>query len=190
MDSLNKADTVGAATRLSRDYYSYQGTLLMGRVSLDIGSLIGENVDFKLFGEVDVLGWKNYPIFFENRGERMPCMVGMTVPTMGLLDHLTLEAEYWKNRYPIINVKALEDGLPKVDYNLMSPKFDISQPYTKDDWKWSVSTAKSVGKYFTVNAQVANDHTRPIRYDFPAYKFDTMLDRKAWYHMLRLQVNM
>ena len=190
VDSLNKADSAGAATRLSREYYSYAGTLLMGRASLDIGSLLGEGVDFKLFSEVDVLGWKNYPIFFEKRSERMPMMFGVTLPTFGALDYLTIEAEYFKNRYPIINVKALEDGLPKVDYNVMSPKIDISEPYTKDDWKWSVATAKSVGRYFTVNAQVANDHTRPIRYDFSSYKYETMLDSKAWYYILRLQVAM
>jgi hypothetical protein len=139
---------------------------------------------------VDVLGWTNYPIFFENRSERMPLMVGLTLPTMGLLDHFTIEAEYWKNYYPIMTVKTLDEGLPKIDYGQMSPKIDISQPYTKDDLKWSVSTAKTVGQYFTIYGQVANDHTRPIRFDFTPYKYDTMLDPGAWYYILRLQVNM
>lgn len=190
VDSLNKADTVGAATRLDRSYYTFQGTLLMGRASLDIGSLIGKGTDLKLYGEVDVLGWQNYPIFFENRSERMPMMAGITLPTFGLLDYLAVEMEYWKNRYPIVNVKSLEDGLPKVDYNVMSPKIDITNSYTKDDYKWSVSTAKSVGRYFSLNLQVANDHTRPIRFDFSPYKYDTMLDSKAWYYLVRLQVTM
>ena len=190
VDSLNKADTAGAATRLDRSHYTYKGTLLMGRASLNLGSLIGEKVDLKLYGEMDVLGVKNYPIFFENRSERMPFMVGMTVPTFGLLDYLAFEVEYWQNRYPVVNVKALEDGLPKVDYNVMSPKIDISKPYTKDDYKWSVSTRKSLGRYFTVDLQAANDHTRPIRYDFSPYKYETMLDLDAWYYVLRLQVNM
>jgi hypothetical protein len=190
VDSLNKADTVGAATRLDRSYYTYQGTLLMGRASLDLGSFLGEGVDWKLYGELDVLGWKNYPIFFENRNERMPAMVGMSVPVFGLLDYLAVEVEYWRNRYPIVNVKSLEDGLPKVDYNLMSPRIDITRPYTKDDFKWSVSTARTVGKYFTVLAQAANDHTRPIRYDFSPYKYETMLDQSAWYYLLRLQVTL
>lgn len=190
VDSLNKADTAGAASRLDREYYTYKGTLLMGRLSMDLGSFIGDKVDFKLYGEMDVLGVKNYPIFFENRSERIPFMLGMTVPTFGLLDYLAFEVEYWKNRYPIVNVKSLEDGLPKVDYNLMSPKIDISRPYTRDDFKWSVSSRKSVGRYFAVDVQMANDHTRPIRYDFSPYKFETMLDPGAWYWVLRLQVNM
>jgi hypothetical protein len=190
VDSLNINDTITGVKKLDRSYYTYQGILMMGRASLDIGSWIGEGVDFKVFAEVDLLGWQNYPIFFENRSERMPMMFGVSLPTMGLLDYLTVEAEYWKNRYPIINVKALEDGLPKVDYNLMSPTIDISKPYTKDDLKWSVATQKSIGRYFTVSGQIANDHTRPIRYDFSPYKYDTMLDSKAWYYILRLQVNM
>jgi hypothetical protein len=188
VDSLNMADTVTGAPKLPRSYYTYQGLLMMGRASLDLGSLLGDGIDFKLYGEVDVLGWKNYPIFFEKRSERMPMMFGAALPTFGLLDYLAVEAEYWKNPYPIINVKALEDGLPKVDYNVMSPKIDISAPYAKDDLKWSISGAKSVGRYFTVSAQAANDHTRPIRFDFSSYKYETMLDSKAWYYILRLQV--
>jgi hypothetical protein len=193
IDSLNhaeKVDSLAPGTNLNRQYYTFKGTLLMGRASLDIGSLIGDNVDLKLFGEVDVLGWTNYPIFFEKRSERMPLMLGMTVPTMGLLDNLTLEVEYWKNYYPIMSVKTIEEGLPKVDYGQMSPKIDISQPYTKDDLKWSVSAARKVGEYFTLYGQVANDHTRPIRYDFSPYKYETMLDPGAWYYVLRMQVSM
>jgi hypothetical protein len=190
VDSLNKADTAGAPARLDRKYYTYGGTLLMGRLSFDLGSLLGEGIDLKLYGEVDVLGWNNYPIFFEDRAERTPLMAGITVPTFGLLDFLAVEAEYWKNRYPIVNVKALEDGLPKVDYNLMSPAIDITRPYAKDDLKWSVSARKTVGRYFAVHAQAANDHTRPIRYDFSPYKFETMLDRKAWYFITRVEMNL
>ncbi len=190
VDSLNMADTVTGGPRQSRTNYTYQGTLVMGRASLDIGSFLGEGVDWKLYGEVDVLGWKNYPIFFEKRSERMPIAFGMSIPTFGLLNHLNIEGEYWKNPYPIINVKALQDGLPKVDYNVMSPKIDISKPYTKDDFKWSVTGSRAVGQYFTVDAQVANDHTRPIRFDFSPYKYETMLDPSAWYYILRVQVAM
>lgn len=193
VDSLNKADTVGSPNPLARSYYTFKGKMLMGRASLNIGSLISDKMDCKLYSELDVLGWNNYPIFYENRTERMPIMVGLTIPTFGLLDYLALEVEYWKNRYPIINYKTLQTGFPIVNWDAMkssSKPIDISKPYTDDDFKWSVSTRKSIGKYFTVDAQIANDHTRPIRYDFSPYKYDTMLDSKSWYYILRLQVNM
>jgi hypothetical protein len=190
VDSLNHADTAGAPTRLSREYYTYKGALLMGRASLDVGSFIAENMDFKVYTEVDVLGWTNYPIFYEKRSDRMPFMAGLTIPTFGILDNLAIEVEYWKNPYPVMNVKALDSGNPTLDYKLMSAKIDITKPYTKDDLKWSVYAKKTIGKYFTVNAQVANDHTRPIRYDFSPYKYETMLDKKAWYYIVQLQVNM
>ncbi|MDB5106628.1 MAG: hypothetical protein JWP91_4317 [Fibrobacteres bacterium] len=193
VDSLNRADTAGAPSRLKRDYYTFKGTLLMGRASLNLGSLISDKVDLKLYGEVDVLGWANYPIFYENRNERMPMMAGMTIPTFGLLDNLAIEVEYWKNRYPIINYKTLQNGLPIVNFDAMnspSKSIDITKPYTSDDLKWSVSSKKSVGKYFSIDAQIANDHTRPIRFDFSPYKYDTMLDKNSWYYILRLQVNM
>ncbi len=201
VDSLNKAekgytDSVTAGQRpdtgasLNRSYYTYKGTLLMGRASLNLGSLINEKVDFKLYGEVYVLGWDNYPIFYENRSERMPLMLGMSIPTFGLLNNLNIEMEYWKNRYPIIYVKALVPGMPMIDYGEMSPTIDITKPYTKDDIKWSVSAKKSIGQYMTINAQVANDHTRPIRYDFAPYPYETMLDLKSYYYILQLQVNM
>jgi hypothetical protein len=193
VDSINKADTVGALNRPKRDYYTFKGTLLMGRASLNLGSLISDKFDLKLYSEVDVLGWTNYPIFYENRSERMPLMAGITLPTFGLLDNLAIEMEYWKNRYPIINYKTLQNGLPIVNYDAMnSPakSIDITVPFTADDFKWSISSKKSIGKYFSVDAQIANDHTRPIRFDFSPYKYDTMLDSKAWYYILRLQINM
>jgi hypothetical protein len=154
-----------------------------------MGSFISDGMDLKLYGEVDVLGWTNYPIFYENRMDRMPMMAGLTLPTFGLLDRLAIEVEYWKNPYPIIYVKALVDGRPIVDYNAMSPTIDITRPYTKDDFKWSISAGKAVGKFFTLDCQLANDHTRPIRYDFSPYKYETMLDGQAWYWLLRAQAN-
>ena len=120
----------------------------------------------------------------------MPFMAGVRIPTGGFLDFLSIEMEYWKNRYPIILVQALRPGLPKVDWNKMSPKIDISKPYDEDNLKWSISAQKSIGQYFTVNLQLANDHIRPIRYDFSPYPYETMLDNKAWYYLVRLQVNM
>lgn len=193
VDSLNKADTAGTANPLDRGYYTFKGKMVMGRASLNFGSLIGQNVDLKLYSEVDVLGWTNYPIFYENRAERTPLMVGLTIPTFGLLDFFAVEMEYWKNRYPIINYKTIQNGFPIVNWDAMNSStksIDITTPYTEDDFKWSVSAKKSIGHYFTVDAQVANDHTRPIRYDFSSYKYDTMLDSKSWYYVLRLQVNM
>lgn len=191
VDSLNKAETDGTlAQPLGRKYYTYRGTLMMARASLDLASLFGMSQEFKLYGEADVLGWTNYPIFYENRGDRMPLMAGISVPTWGMLDNLSMEVEYWKNRYPIIYVKALVDGRPIVDYNAMSPRIDITSPYAKDDWKWSVHATRSIGKSFALIGQVANDHTRPIRYDFSPYKYETMLDSRAWYFLLRAQMSM
>ena len=188
VDSLFQAEKV-APIGLKREYYTYAGTLIMGRASVNLGSLISENCDLKLYTELDVLGLANYPIFYENRSERMPIMLGLTIPTFGLLDYLAVEVEQWKNPYPIIYVSALTPGFPKVDYGEMRG-LDLTKPYTKDDLKWSIATKKSVGKYFSINAQIANDHTRPIRYDFSPYKYETMLDSKAYYYVLQLQVNM
>lgn len=184
VDSLNNADAP-----LDREYYSYKGTLLMGRFTLDIGALIGDIENFKFYGEADLLGWKNYPVFYDSKRERVPIMLGISLPTMGILDYLNFEVEYWENPYPISLRTALVDNLkPRVDFGNMS-SIDLTKPYDKDNWKWNVSAQRSIGKYIAISMQIANDHTRPIRYDFYPYLYETMLDPKAWYYVLRLQLS-
>lgn len=53
VDNLNMYDSITGVQKSDRSYYTYQGILMMGSASLDIGSWIGKGVDFKVFAKVD-----------------------------------------------------------------------------------------------------------------------------------------
>ncbi|MBN1757766.1 MAG: hypothetical protein JW863_05585, partial [Chitinispirillaceae bacterium] len=109
-------------------YYSFQGTKIMGRMTVDpFGKIRGKNAgtilnDFlgenggKLYGEVLVSGTKNYPanatgraldfnsainkFGYENIAERMPWMVGINIPFWKILDVCAFEIEKFPAPYP------------------------------------------------------------------------------------------
>jgi hypothetical protein len=76
--------------------YSFKGTKLMGRATLDLKagletltgplSFFGKE-DLKVYGEAALLGVKNYPGWYENRKERIPAMFGMNWPTNQFLSY-------------------------------------------------------------------------------------------------------
>jgi hypothetical protein len=84
-------------------YFSHQGIKLMGMFSIDLKPFLGMRdmaaPDMKLYGEAAVIGIKNYGKTYDKIGERIPMMLGFNFPTFGILDRLSLEVEYFKNRY-------------------------------------------------------------------------------------------
>jgi hypothetical protein len=81
--------------------FDLAATYLMAFFNLDFNALLGmdktKTGDFNLYGEVAQLGLKNYPIFYTQFAQRLPIMLGLSIPTFGICDHLSLEAEYLKN---------------------------------------------------------------------------------------------
>jgi hypothetical protein len=73
--------------------YTFRGTKLMGRFSLDFKALTGDlngflgTEDLKLYGEAAVLGVKNYPGWFSDVKERIPMMAGINWPTNQLVSY-------------------------------------------------------------------------------------------------------
>jgi hypothetical protein len=73
--------------------YTFRGTKLMGRFSLDFKALFGDlngffgTEDLKLYGEAALLGVKNYPGWYSKRGERIPMMAGINWPTNQLVSY-------------------------------------------------------------------------------------------------------
>lgn len=150
-------------------WYSYAGTKVMGRATIDFKGVLPEAVtyllgpeDLKLYGEVAVLGWKNYPNVlpggdlalnygYEKRYQRTPFTVGFNIPTFKILDLLNTEIEYLNSPY----------------YNsIVGPFFKMSPIPTSDVYeherlKWSVYLKKTIGQRMIISAQVANDHIMP-----------------------------
>ncbi len=76
--------------------YTFKGTKLMGRASLDIKALFGGGGDFfgredlKIYGEMALLGVKNYPGWYNDPIERMPKMLGINWFTNQFLSYCVL----------------------------------------------------------------------------------------------------
>jgi hypothetical protein len=158
-------------------YYTFQSTKLMARASFNPQSLFPVSIlspeDLKIYGEVALLGVKNYPRpapddtdmtygFFTNRMQRLPCMFGMNMPTFGLLNVLSVELEWYGLRAP----NSLENRnrhvavpLPqKVNSYPASGGNYTDSDYRKDNWKWSIYAKKELTPGLDFVAQAARDH--------------------------------
>ncbi len=183
-------------------YYNFRGFKGMVRAKLDIGVIMGMEPDnFKMYGEIALLGFKDYPFYYEKKSERMPMMFGLNIPTFGLLDAFSLELGYLKSRFPN-NVHTLytkkwplplpDDNVPisghtsnPWTFNLEDPAYTdpnhpdyvegakekIADAFTKDDWKWSVYARKQITEGFAVSTQVASDYQRQVLFQSYAPKF-------------------
>ena len=94
IDPANHADTT---------WLSNQGTKLDAFFRFDPKPLFssaafGKN-DLLLYGEVALLGVKNYKGIYDDRLKRIPIMGGFNLPAFGYLDDLSLEVEYYASPY-------------------------------------------------------------------------------------------
>lgn len=145
-------------------YYSFKGTKVMSRVTIDPKQLFpiaafGKE-DLKIYAEAAILGLKNYPELYDTLLQRIPVMFGMNIPTFKLLDILCFEAEWYGSHYPNSYYTQLKFGflLPKPD-NQMT----LSVPheaYLHDNWKWTIYAKKTILNSITFVAQAARDHMR------------------------------
>jgi hypothetical protein len=193
---LNLPETDPGRPKL--DHYSAAAVLLMARFSLDVKKLFDTDAfgpqDLKLYGEVNLLGVKNYPILYADRKARMPIMVGFNLPGFKLLDLIALQAEYQKspwlnNTYQrgtaSINLPYLPNStdavMSKVDY------FDMKH---KDDFKWSILLRKSLHRNVSLSAQFASDHLRLTSSQFyygPQFDHNEVTAfENQWYWMTQL----
>ena len=154
-------------------FYTHQGIKLMGMFSLDPKRWLPfekmGSEDFKLYGEVAVLGVKNYGNYYKKIGERIPVMGGFNIPTFGILDLLSVEVEWYGSPYR--NDLALIGYPPSIVAPWQDPGFGTPSPgpaqpgayadSTRDNLKWSLFLQKTVAKHIQFTVQVANDHYRP-----------------------------
>jgi hypothetical protein len=193
-----KSDTLG--------YYTFRGAKASARLSFDLGVLLGmDRNDFKFYGEAALLGFKDYPFYYDSKAERMPIMFGMNLPTFKLLDNLGLEFEYKKSRFrntmawpmndapiPIPLATTAEDYS---DYDVTHPSHtpaavdSMEKAFKEDDLKWSIYARKKIIPGMTVHAQAASDHLRHFAFQIaPIPGYAPATERtKDWYYILRLE---
>jgi hypothetical protein len=173
-------------------YYTFQGIKLMARAALDFKEFFPSTHftpnDLRLYAEVALLGVKDYPFYYENKLERMPIMFGFNVPTFRFLDILSIQAEYYKSRFPNNLDNLWKQGLPV--WTLDEPEYPTRynpEKYTRDDWKWSIYGKRHVIKGVELFFQVATDHLRSLHYEGRFSYWPIAQNPSQWYYMTRLE---
>jgi hypothetical protein len=181
------------------DYYTAAGIMLSARAALDLKKLFASDAfspeDLRLYGEVAILGVKNYPVFYEKMTNRMPIMVGFNVPTFHLLDLLSVQWEYF-NSPNLNNTYTMGQHNWAVPYQPEDTHFsqkEWNDLTTKDNYSWSLVARKKVLGALSLNAQVARDHMRTIGTDwFYGSRFEPneiLHKTSSWYWMFQLGWN-
>jgi hypothetical protein len=184
------SDTAGGRVP-DTTYMSFAGTKLMVNASLDIKELAGGMPalgpeDLKVYGEIALIGLdqsKAYKALYGGYRERMPVMAGVNLPAFRYLDHLALEVQWYGARF--------RDDLGRYQSSNATPPSPIPQRNTanldlgRDNWKWSLHTARTLSKSVRLTAQVANDHTRPggMVFDPSAEWQSIFVTPQDWYWM-------
>lgn len=179
-------------------YYTAAGTLLMGRFTFDPKKLFDGGIfgpeDLKLYGEVALLGVKDYPVFYTKKSERMPMMIGFNLPGFNLLDLIAVQVEQFKSPFLNNTAQVAKRGINIPHFPISSDSLLSKDAYndmaTKDDFKWSVLIQKKIGRHITISGQAANDHLKLVssRY-FYGPQFDhneVTVSKDHWYWMMQV----
>jgi hypothetical protein len=177
--------------------YTFSGIKCVGRLTLDPQAFVkcrflGKD-DLKVYAEAALLGVKNYAPWYMKRSERVPAMFGFNFPAFGLLDILSLEAEWYGSPYWNSQENIWKGRSPVPYTGLGGPDPDNWQPKTDDQWKWSIYASRKIGGNVRISAQAASDHTPRYWYTPgpPSFvKYTEMVPRtRDWYYMMRVAFN-
>jgi hypothetical protein len=160
-------------------------------------SMLGSN-DLILYGEASVLGWKNYPVIYENRLERTVAMAGFNVPTLRLLDVLAVEVEWFGSKQPNSNeysqlrapknndTKLLEPTPQPSIYNFTLPGGYDPKDWEEDDIKWSVFARRTLVKGLSLDVQAASDNARGWVFPSGRRYWNFFRSPSDWYWMMKI----
>jgi hypothetical protein len=157
LDTVSR-DAGGNPTRIDTITGSLAGIKLMGRLRLDPKAAFGYKDgifgkdDFVIYGELALLGWKDYPQFYQKKTRRMPFMFGFNLPGFKYFN-LSWEMEYYGSRLSQNNLAAQNGSwIPVIDDSRIDTK--------RDDWKYSLNASTILGGNLGIFAQLANDNLR------------------------------
>jgi len=178
----------GIDTTYDTGYYTFKGTKLMGRISIDLKKafylkefsvfgvpfVFGEN-DLKFYAEADIIGVKSYPDTVLTSGgqkqllapsynkwfQKMPMAVGFNVPTFKLFDVLSGELEWFGARYYNDASYVINRGLNAKPMPYDMVYWNSGENGLKSFLKWSVYAKKTfAGGHFAITGQIGRDHLR------------------------------
>jgi hypothetical protein len=193
-------DWEGVDTIPGVGYYTFQGTKAMARASINLQSILQADIlnpqDLKIYGELAVLGIKNYPLYYTNIMKRMPMMFGINLPTFKLLDMMSFELEYYDSDFP----NSLEEVYERLSaVPGLGTKGGVGTPQrqayldslgtqrnTRDKVKWTLWLQKEIMPGLGLTFQMASDHFRPMNFNLkPSYEPVTRT-WNDWYYMFRV----
>jgi len=185
-------------------FYSFSGTKVMCRLSFDPKAFIPNEIfskeDLKIYSEFAILGLKDYPVdskhnsppYYTDIYNRIPVMLGFNFPVCGPalttalgfkpLDVLTMELEYWQNKYPNSFRTPYENFVPL-------PTPDATGIH-HDNLKWSLYAKRNCGDHFSVVLQVAQDHLIPQTFSLMqgnSDRTDVLLQHGDWWWVAKTQ---
>lgn len=194
---IKEITPTGEIIRDSSERYTFKGVKVTANASFDPKAYIPMDFlgseDLKIYGELAVLGWKNYPYMYEKRTERMPVMGGINLPTFKLLDVLSFEIEYYNSPFFNSFKEPLYSALPiwqLPDYADPASVEQYEAAAKRDNWKWTVYGKKQITKGIEIYAQAASDHTRTFHVLeglLPTMVPITNRNGKDWYYLVRFQ---
>jgi hypothetical protein len=199
--NISSIDTViGADTSMDTSYYTFKGTKLMGRATVDPfagirsnGGLLSDIVGKyggKIYGEAAILGVKDYPASDFNRWgydtlmHKMPMMAGVTIPFWKIFEVVAFEVEYFGSTHPNDYKLVYFMGVPLPNESYAYT--DTTNIYgTKDNWKWALTVKKFVSKNFHIQFQASRDHQRwevgPFKNNYDFEEMYVKPDEWSWH---------
>ena len=191
--------TVSDTTGLT--YFTFQGIKLDLHAAINLGAVldnewIGKN-NLKLYGEVALLGVKDYPFFYENKFARMPMMLGFNWPTFKIFDVLATEVEYRKWEFANDIYQVLDNAkpfwnVPGNNPSTYNKNIGAGKNWTKQtNIKWTVYAKRKLMNGINVYAQVASDHMRSIRpVEVTPERIPLTRTPTQWYYLIRLEMGL
>jgi len=189
-------------------YYTFQGTKVMGRIAVTPFTIGSASKKVSFYSEVNLLGVKNYPFFYEKRSERMPITIGANIPLPGGYE-VTAEAEHYKNKFQNNVHNVYEFVVPQWDETQSSffePLLDSHGNRINDgaggflpsttpkatnhygDWYWNFEAKKTFYDHVTFTAKVAHDFLRLYNF-FGNPSSQPVFERDyGWYFAFKSQI--
>jgi hypothetical protein len=204
-DSVRAWTDTGSAGYINPaySYYTQSGVILNAMAAVDLkkllpaSALLGPN-DLRVYAEAALLGVRNYPVFYRNRMDRVPVMLGINLPGFRVLDLVAVQYEY----FPSPHVNSFDaavrsnGAIPQFvegNDNLLSRR-EYADGLSRDNHSWSVLLRREVTRGFTVSAQAARDHIRSVSestWAGPALDPNAILygnGRNHWYWMIQFGI--
>ncbi len=199
--TLYNGGNLASGVKGESGHFSFAGTIPMVRASINPMGFMETNPlgkdAFKVYTEISVMGWKDYPVWYAERSQRTPIMIGIDLPTLDFLDFLSVEGEYMPNKLkPTWGLKQNKFlPLPGEDIGVSMTSKDMTvwdmesaasdARAKKNYWGWDLTAKKSFGGW-SVIFQGGKDHQKWEEY-VTLFGFHEFMTRPAeWYSQVRI----